>query len=127
MEQQSAFDTPDTAPPDVLTGSAGKDDGPPLAIGKTDNAPPPKSLYFICGDAVPGLDSSGYLYGLEARVSPASGCVDQVNGFTCNCPPGFAGTTCETILDSCASFPCFNDGTCRKLYNGYACSGHSGF
>ena len=38
-------------------------------------------------------------------------CRDGEQSFTCECPTGFTGTTCES-LDACASSPCFSGATC---------------
>lgn len=65
-------------------------------------------------------------------------CVPNIsNGFTCQCDPGFTGTTCNEgkgrrrqvihhpaphlELDECLSSPCANNGTCTDLENGFLC------
>ena len=49
--------------------------------------------------------------------------MDEVGGFTCECPPLFSGGNCQepTDGDQCDRLPCLNGGTCtddvRPLYN----------
>ncbi|XP_036834824.1 sushi, nidogen and EGF-like domain-containing protein 1 isoform X3 [Oncorhynchus mykiss] len=54
-------------------------------------------------------------------------CSDQVNGFTCQCPPGFTGTVCQTDVEECSSYPCQNGGTCSDQVNGFTCQCPPGF
>ncbi|WP_224366981.1 FG-GAP-like repeat-containing protein [Hyalangium versicolor] len=56
-------------------------------------------------------------------------CTDGVNGYTCQCSPGYAGTNCESNVDDCAANPCLNGGTCTDGINSYTCQcapGYSG-
>ncbi|KAL8573408.1 hypothetical protein ACOMHN_032423 [Nucella lapillus] len=39
-------------------------------------------------------------------------CVDVLNGYHCQCGPGYAGRDCDLALDPCVAFKCFNHGTC---------------
>ena len=39
-------------------------------------------------------------------------CIDQVNGFKCDCPMGYYDYICESNLNECDSRPCVNGGTC---------------
>ncbi|CAL4061270.1 unnamed protein product [Meganyctiphanes norvegica] len=36
----------------------------------------------------------------------------EPGSYSCKCPPGFSGTNCEIINDTCAMTPCKNGGTC---------------
>ena len=38
---------------------------------------------------------------------------DQVNGFECQCVPGYHGDQCETEFNECASDPCQNEIRCH--------------
>ncbi|XP_019639873.1 PREDICTED: fibropellin-1-like [Branchiostoma belcheri] len=47
-------------------------------------------------------------------------CQDQINGFTCQCPPGYAGTLCEDI-DDCIGVTCQNGAVCQDGVNSFTC------
>ncbi|XP_034464842.1 protein eyes shut homolog isoform X2 [Hippoglossus hippoglossus] len=47
--------------------------------------------------------------------------------YTCKCPPGFTGTTCETEFNECDSSPCQHNGTCSHLLGHYECQCPTGF
>ena len=48
-------------------------------------------------------------------------CLDYVNEFTCLCPPGWTGKTCDVDINECSSNPCKNKGQCINELNGYRC------
>ena len=48
----------------------------------------------------------------DVRCHNGGRCLDAVGGFTCECPPGWAGSFCETEVDHCASDLCMGGGTC---------------
>ncbi|XP_070547511.1 bone morphogenetic protein 1-like [Ptychodera flava] len=57
-------------------------------------------------------------------------CIDQVNGFTCECASGFYGLHCEygiTTSNECMSQPCQNGGTCEDGFGAYTCTCLKGF
>jgi hypothetical protein len=54
-------------------------------------------------------------------------CANGATTFTCTCPPGFTGTTCQTTIDSCASNPCRNGATCSSGAGTYSCACPTGF
>ncbi|XP_076269824.1 terribly reduced optic lobes isoform X47 [Rhynchophorus ferrugineus] len=41
--------------------------------------------------------------------------------FSCVCPPGFAGKTCDTKVDLCKNKPCQHGGICRSNSTGFSC------
>ncbi|XP_076437271.1 cubilin-like isoform X2 [Babylonia areolata] len=53
-------------------------------------------------------------------------CVDSYNGFFCQCPDNFQGTTCSADVNECAVFAgtdrgCQNGATCANLYGSFRC------
>lgn len=48
--------------------------------------------------------------------------MDEVNGYSCQCTPGYTGNNCENQVDECASNPCMNGGSCTDLQNGFRCT-----
>jgi Notch-like protein len=53
-------------------------------------------------------------------------CVDEVNGFWCDCIAGFTGSRCQTNINDCIGVNC-NDGSCIDAINGFRCDCTSGF
>ncbi|XP_078487205.1 uncharacterized protein LOC100180981 isoform X1 [Ciona intestinalis] len=54
-------------------------------------------------------------------------CTTQGSKYVCTCVDGFAGTDCETVVESstvdhCDPNPCQNDGTCTDTGDGYSCA-----
>merc|ERR1712071_6763 len=49
-------------------------------------------------------------------------CHDNVNGFECNCYPGFEGEFCEYNTQECLSKPCRNGGTCEDGIAAFECN-----
>lgn len=48
--------------------------------------------------------------------------------YSCQCPPGFSGTNCEIINDTCATTPCRNGGTCLDTGDdNFVCQCPSGY
>ena len=41
--------------------------------------------------------------------------------YACSCPPGYAGTSCQSKIDFCTSNPCLNGGLCIQGTTGYQC------
>ncbi|XP_028656704.2 protocadherin Fat 4 [Erpetoichthys calabaricus] len=49
--------------------------------------------------------------------------------FTCSCPKGYEGETCESAIDECLRQPCENGGICTNYPEGFSCNcpvGYSG-
>ena len=44
---------------------------------------------------------------------------DMVNGYHCDCAPGWTGDRCGTEIDECSSNPCQNNGTCFVSLTAY--------
>lgn len=56
-------------------------------------------------------------------------CIDQIGGYSCLCPQGFAGERCEGDINECLSNPCNPRGSldCVQLTNDYRCICRSAF
>ena len=54
-------------------------------------------------------------------------CLDGVNGYVCDCAPGYEQRHCGVNTDECASDPCQNGATCNDQVNGYNCSCAPGY
>ena len=48
-----------------------------------------------------------YLCSLFYPISNTGTCVDQINGYKCQCQPGYTGIDCDVDIDECQSSPCF--------------------
>ena len=51
---------------------------------------------------------SVYLCSLFYPISNTGTCVDQINGYKCQCQPGYTGIDCDVDIDECQSSPCIN-------------------
>ncbi|XP_041453703.1 protein eyes shut homolog [Lytechinus variegatus] len=73
-----------------------------------------------------GYDSVGYGFTCldidECESSPCANgtCIDEVNGYTCDCTPGWTGKLCAQ-KDECYSDPCQNGATCRDGVDRFTC------
>ncbi|XP_038064999.1 fibropellin-3-like [Patiria miniata] len=69
------------------------------------------------------------IYVDECRSSPCQNgvCFDEVDGFGCECSPGYEGTLCEINTDDCAIDPCQNGGVCVDDVNGFSCQCSLGY
>jgi hypothetical protein len=66
----------------------------------------------------------------ECSSSPCrngGACNNRVNSFTCDCKPGYTGTTCATNINECSSNPCVNGGSCTDGVNDFTCSCPAGY
>ena len=49
-----------------------------------------------------------YPCSLFYRILNVGTCVDQINGYKCQCQPGYTGIDCDVDIDECQSYPCVN-------------------
>nr|KAG5712306.1 hypothetical protein BaRGS_023885 [Batillaria attramentaria] len=52
---------------------------------------------------------------LSGPCQNGGSCQDQVNGYLCQCPPGYSGLQCQMDIDECGSSPCQNGGICVDM------------
>lgn len=51
----------------------------------------------------------------------------QIDGFSCQCAPGFHGFLCQHMTNHCATSPCRNNATCINQGAQYLCECPLGF
>ena len=54
-------------------------------------------------------------------------CTNGLDGFTCECAPGFIGETCSDPVDRCQPNPCANAGVCSQDGEAFVCACAPGF
>lgn len=62
----------------------------------------------------------GVCYGDGYPCQNGASCASDSGGYTCSCPPGWTGTSCEIDIDECESNPCVN-GDCIDQIAAYQC------
>lgn len=63
-------------------------------------------------------------YSYVSSLILAGICIDEVNGFHCNCDKtGYSGTRCQDNENECKKKPniCLNNGICYDTYGSYVC------
>ena len=66
----------------------------------------------------------------ECESSPCGAygiCSDELDGYTCACDDGYAGTHCDEDSVECASSPYCGNGTCVDSFLSYSCVCDAGF
>ncbi|XP_071810204.1 uncharacterized protein [Asterias amurensis] len=66
----------------------------------------------------------------ECKSSPCSDestCIDLIDGFRCDCQPGYEGDRCQFDIDECLHHRCANNATCDNQINHYQCLCVTGF
>lgn len=79
-------------------------------------------------DAAEAESHAALLVASSPCSSPLSLLQDSENDYSCTCPQGFYGKSCEISAMRCADGPCFNGGTCiQEDTGGYTCRCPSNF
>ncbi|XP_033644442.1 sushi, von Willebrand factor type A, EGF and pentraxin domain-containing protein 1-like isoform X2 [Asterias rubens] len=66
----------------------------------------------------------------ECSSSPCGSeatCIDLINGYRCDCPPGYEGMNCQDDVDDCEGNMCGNNATCVDGLATYQCLCIPGF
>ncbi|CAO1405171.1 unnamed protein product [Diamesa hyperborea] len=72
----------------------------------------------ICGTNIDDCDSQPCLNG--------GFCSDAIAGYSCECPPGYTGLSCETNINDCVPNPCHR-GICIDGDNSFTCQCNPGY
>ena len=49
-------------------------------------------------------------------------CIEDVNGYSCDCVQGWTGDRCEDVIDNCVVLdPCQNSAPCDNAFDDYFC------
>ncbi|XP_048249710.1 delta-like protein A [Haliotis rufescens] len=54
-------------------------------------------------------------------------CLSSATGFSCACPAGYTGLTCEVEIDHCDRSSCVNGGMCLSSATGFSCACPAGY
>ena len=68
---------------------------------------------------------SGARLASRPRCQNGASCIRSTG--TCNCLSGFTGEECETLIDNCASKPCYHGGRCENSVNNFSCHCQVGY
>ena len=53
------------------------------------------------------------------NVTSSGVCIDEVNGWKCDCPAGWVGKECHINFNECHSHPCHNGAVCVDEVDGF--------
>ena len=68
---------------------------------------------------------SGARVASRPRCQNGASCIRSTG--TCSCLSGFTGEECETLIDNCASKPCYHGGRCENSVNNFSCHCQVGY
>ncbi|XP_046891949.1 delta and Notch-like epidermal growth factor-related receptor [Hypomesus transpacificus] len=94
--------------------------------GKCITQPPVNTFFCECEDSYSGIFCEEFDACHLRPCRNNATCTDQRQGdegrnYTCTCPPGFEGESCQMLVDHCLSEPCRNGATCSSSLAGPRC------
>ncbi|XP_047443675.1 neurocan core protein [Mugil cephalus] len=88
----------------------------------TDNKATNKPFDILIPNWAFGLNPSGESNPCQTNPCLHGGsCLQEGDGYSCYCPQGFSGESCEIDIDDCQSNPCQNGGTCIDEISSFVC------
>uniref|UniRef100_A0A8C1QPV0 Neurocan core protein n=1 Tax=Cyprinus carpio TaxID=7962 RepID=A0A8C1QPV0_CYPCA len=132
---QEEVDTPQPPVPTIITTQAGST-VQPTAPDLKDSSHQAESRSggsesfvlaqgWITSDPIPTEEPSSQTTGNDpCQTNPClhgGSCLTEGEGYSCLCPQGYSGESCEIDIDDCQSNPCQNGGTCIDEINSFVC------